>query len=50
MMVAEISNETRRMIWHSMDLVEGLHYVALWWQRRKIDLISIGDNRGSLIL
>lgn len=25
-----------------MDYVEGLHYVAIWWEKRKIPLTRVG--------
>lgn len=46
-MVAEMTNERTSDIWEEMDIVQGLHFVALWWHKQKIQTLSLIGSRGA---
>jgi len=49
-MVAEMSNQPDTYIWEQMDIVVGLHYVMLWWQKRRIETLSMLDSNSETIV
>ena len=50
MMAAEVSCERGSYVWAAMDYAEGLHYVNLWYAKRRVDLVSEFATGGGDVL
>lgn len=46
-MVREVSGEPKDKIWWDMPIVEGLDYVVIWWNSRKVEVFRVGARRAT---